>query len=43
MEDDHPVGLTIVDWWKRFGRGDLPDSLHELNAKIEPWASRIAA
>lgn len=41
--DNKPVGLTVVDWWKRFGRGSLPDSLRELERSIEPWAARIAA
>jgi hypothetical protein len=38
-----PVGLTIVNWWKRFGRGPLPDSLTEIQDQIEPWAKKIAA
>lgn len=37
-----PVGLTIVNWWKRFGQGDLPDSLSELERQIEPWAQKLA-
>jgi hypothetical protein len=40
---DQPVGLTIVNWWKRFGQGDLPDSILELQRQIEPWARRVAA
>lgn len=43
MDDDRVVGLTIVNWWKRFGRGRLPDSIHELESQIEPWARRVAA
>jgi hypothetical protein len=39
----NPVGLTIVNWWKRFGQGDLPDSLTELEHQIEPWARKLAA
>ena len=39
----HPVGLTIVNWWKRFGQGDLPDSLSELQRQIEPWVEKLAA
>ncbi len=42
-DDDRVVGLTVVNWWKRFGRGGLPDSLRELEARIEPWARRLAA
>jgi hypothetical protein len=40
---DRPVGLTIVNWWKRFGHGDLPDSLTTIERHIEPWGDRIAA
>ncbi len=38
-----PIGLTLVNWWKRFGSGALPDSIKQLEQRIEPWASRIAA
>lgn len=41
--DDMPVGLTVINWWKRFGTGTVPDSLKELGRSIEPWATRIAA
>jgi len=37
------VGLTVVSWWKRFGNGALPDSIHELEQAIEPWAKKLAA
>ena len=37
------VGLTIVNWWKRFGEGGLPDSLRQLEVRIEPWARQLAA
>ena len=43
QDNDHVVGLTIVSWWKRFGRGRLPDSIHELELQIEPWARKVAA
>ena len=42
-DNDAAVGLTIVSWWKRFGTGALPDSLHELAQRIEPWARKLAA
>lgn len=42
-DDDRAVGLTIVNWWKRFGSGDLPDSLEELGRLIEPLGRRVAA
>jgi hypothetical protein len=41
--DDQIVGLTVVNWWKRFGTGSLPDSIKELERNIEPWAKRVAA
>jgi len=41
--DDTPVGLTIVNWWKRFGTGALPDSLSQLESAIEPWTKKLAA
>ncbi|MGB2823361.1 MAG: DUF2283 domain-containing protein [Phycisphaerae bacterium] len=42
-ETGEPVGLTVVNWWKRFGQGQLPDSITELQRLIEPWAKRVAA
>ena len=42
-ETDEPIGLTIVSWWERFGKGALPDSLQEIGRAIEPWASKIPA
>jgi uncharacterized protein YuzE len=38
-----PVGLTIISWWKRFGNGDLPDSIREISRQIEPLVGRLAA
>ncbi len=42
-DDDRVVGLTVVNWWKRFGQGALPDSIRELASAIEPWAKKVAA
>ena len=42
-DDDDLVGITVVNWWKRFGKGDLPDSIRELELAIEPWAKKLAA
>ena len=36
------VGVTAVNWWKRFGRGQLPDSLREIQKVIEPLAQKLA-
>jgi hypothetical protein len=43
QDNDEAVGLTIVNWWKRFGKGSLPDSIRKLEQSIEPWARRLAA
>jgi hypothetical protein len=43
LADDKAVGLEVVNWWKRFGQGTLPDSMHELAEVIEPWTARLAA
>jgi hypothetical protein len=40
---DRPIGLTVVSWWKRFGDGDLPDSISTIQSRIEPWARKLAA
>jgi len=41
--DEAVIGLTVVNWWKNFGRGKLPDSLRELERAIEPWTKKLAA
>jgi hypothetical protein len=43
LVDDAVVGMTVVNWWKRFGQGELPDSMSQVVAGIEPWAKRSAA
>ena len=42
-DNDTVVGLTIVNWWKRYGDGELPDSIRELAEALEPWADKLAA
>lgn len=42
-DSNQAIGLTIVNWWKRFGQGDLPDSISEIQRQIEPLAGRFAA
>ena len=42
-DTDQPIGLTVVNWWKRFGTGELPDSLLAFEGHIEPWAEKLAA
>ena len=42
-DNDEVAGMTIVNWWKRFGQGEIPDSIHELERAIEPWADKLAA
>ena len=39
--DDEPVGLTIVNWWKRFGENQLPDSIQAIQKRIEPLATKL--
>jgi hypothetical protein len=41
--DGRPVGLTLISWWRRFGDGPLPDSLREFSARVQPFATQIAA
>lgn len=41
--DDRLIGITIISWWKRFGHGELPDSISEIQRLIEPQAERLAA
>ncbi len=38
-----PVGITVVNWWQRFGKGSLPDSISEIQKQIKPWGKRLAA
>jgi hypothetical protein len=41
--DDRLVGLTVVNWWERFGKGQRTDSIREIERTIEPRAAEIAA
>lgn len=43
LTDDRVVGMTVVNWWKRFGQGTLPDSMTSIAGWIEPWAQRAAS
>jgi uncharacterized protein YuzE len=43
LDNDEVAGLTVVNWWKRFGTGQLPDSIHAIERAIEPWAKKFAA
>jgi hypothetical protein len=42
-DDDRVIGVTVVNWWKRFGQGSLPDSVRSLVSQIEPWTARVRA
>lgn len=42
-DNDEPVGITIINWWKRFGDGPLPDSIRQIARHIETWKDKIAA
>ena len=37
------VGITVVNWWKRFGKGSLPDSFSEIQKKIKQLGKKITA
>jgi hypothetical protein len=43
LSNDRVVGMTVVNWWKRFGQGTLPDSMKGIAARIEPWAQKAAS
>jgi uncharacterized protein YuzE len=40
-KNGRPVGITVVNWWKRFGKGALPDSFSEIQKEIKPWRKRF--
>ncbi|MHB1156611.1 MAG: hypothetical protein ACYC26_07210 [Phycisphaerales bacterium] len=42
-QTDRAVGLTVVSWWKRYGAGTLPDSIREIQKRIEPLTGKMAA
>jgi len=35
------IGITIVNWWKRFGQGPFPASINNIEAQLEIWADRL--
>lgn len=43
QDNDAVAGLTLINWWKHHGQDSPPDSLHLLEAALEPWASKLAA
>ena len=42
QQTDRLIGLTVVKWWKRFGKGSLPDSITQVQRLIEPLARKLA-
>lgn len=40
QRDERVIGLTIPDWWNRFGATELPGSMQKIQRRIEPWARR---
>lgn len=41
-EDNGEVaGMTIINWWQRYGAGPLPDSIHKIEEAFHPWAQRL--
>jgi hypothetical protein len=43
IESDEVTGLTVVNWWKRFGGSKAPDSLRQIEQCLEPFAGKLAA
>lgn len=43
LDDDEIVGLTVVNWWKRFGEGGEPDSIRRLEHGIERTSAQLTA
>ncbi len=43
VDNDEPVGLTIVHCWKRFGSSAEPDSIRELERCIAACAQAFSA
>ncbi len=43
QDNDQVIGMTVVNWWRRFGTGPVPDSIQELEQAIDPWAKKLAA
>jgi hypothetical protein len=35
------IGITVVNWWKRFGNGTLPDSIRGIEGMIEPFSTLL--
>lgn len=42
-ETDAIIGLDVISWWKRFGEGSPPDSLREVERRVEAMARRLIA
>lgn len=42
--DDQIAGMTIISWWKRFGKGKIGNvTLHSLQTQVANMAHKIAA
>ncbi|KKM19046.1 hypothetical protein LCGC14_1659560 [marine sediment metagenome] len=41
QDNDDLVGIVVINWWKNFGEGNLPDSLIEIQRCMEPWIERL--
>lgn len=41
IADDALIGITVVNWWKRSGHGQLPDSLREIGRNVEKTTSTL--
>jgi len=38
---NEPAGLAFVNWWGRFGRGELSDSVREFGQRVEPMQEML--
>ena len=43
LADDSPVGLTVVNWWARYGTEPPSDSLRQIAAAVEPMSTMLSA
>ncbi len=42
METNRRIGMTIVNWWKRFGKGSIPDSFRKISGRVETTTKSLA-
>ncbi|MBK8395047.1 MAG: hypothetical protein IPL26_07340 [Leptospiraceae bacterium] len=40
-DSETPVGYTVVNWWKKSEKKEIPDSLKEITSLIESYTIRL--